>query len=102
MFGRKDLWLGSQNGSVGVKELHTGIVCVDNFKARGNKKTEAKNPQLGAEIVTLAEPESQTDPKFQTTFNKPALHPRACVKHLLRTKAGKLKTCRVKKLSAIS
>jgi hypothetical protein len=41
---------------------------VDNFKARGNKKTEAKNSQLERDIVALAEPESQVDPKFQTTF----------------------------------
>jgi transposase len=41
---------------------------VDNFKARGNKKTEVKKPQLEADIIALAEPKSQTDPKFQTAF----------------------------------
>jgi transposase len=55
--------------ALGLNELRTGIVCVDNFKARGNKKTEAKNPQLEVDMVALAEPESQTDPKFQTAFN---------------------------------
>ena len=54
--------------ALGLNELRTGIVCVDNFKARGNKKTEAKKPQLEADIVSLAEPKSQTGPKFQTTF----------------------------------
>jgi hypothetical protein len=42
---------------------------VENFKARGNKKTEVKNPQLEVDIIALAEPQSQTDPKFQTLFN---------------------------------
>jgi len=54
--------------ALGLNELRTGIVCVDNFKARGNKKTEEKNPQLEIDIVALAEPQSQTDPKFQTMF----------------------------------
>jgi hypothetical protein len=54
--------------ALGLNELRTGIVCVDNFKARGNKKTEEKNPQLEIDIVVLAEPQSQIDPKFQTMF----------------------------------
>ena len=53
---------------LGINELRTGIVCVENFKARGNKKTEVKNPQLEVDIIALAEPQSQTDPKFQTLF----------------------------------
>ncbi len=52
----------------GLNELRTGIVCVDNFKARGNKKTEVKQPKLKVDIVALAEPQSQADPKFQTMF----------------------------------
>jgi len=47
-----------------LNALRTGIVCVDNFKARGNKKTAAKDLQLEIDIVSLAAPESQTDPKF--------------------------------------
>ncbi len=54
--------------ALGLNELRTGLVCFDNFKARGNKKTEAKMPQLEIDIVALAEPESQIDPKFQTVF----------------------------------
>jgi len=57
--------------TLGLNELRTGIVCVANFKARGNKKTEAKNPPLERDIVSLAEPESQVDPKFQ---NKVSIH----------------------------
>ncbi len=29
--------------ALGLNEVRTGIICVDNFKARGNKKTEVKN-----------------------------------------------------------
>jgi hypothetical protein len=54
--------------ALGLNELRTGIVCVDNFQARGNKRSEVKQPQLEVDIVALAEPQSQTDPKFQTLF----------------------------------
>jgi len=53
---------------LGLHELRTGIVCIDNFKGRGNKRSENKDAQLKADICSLAEPESQTDPKFQTPF----------------------------------
>lgn len=54
--------------NLGLNELRTGIICIDNFQARGNKKIEVKNKQLEIDICYLAEPESQIDPKFQTTF----------------------------------
>ncbi len=53
---------------LGLNELRTGITCMDHFSARGNRKTEAKSPELEADIRALAEPESQTDPKFQSPF----------------------------------
>ena len=52
----------------GLNELRTGITCVDNYSARGNRKTETKLPQLEADIRALAGPESQADPKFQSPF----------------------------------
>ncbi|CAK0760842.1 hypothetical protein CCP4SC76_3380001 [Gammaproteobacteria bacterium] len=56
---------------LGLHEKRTGIVCVDNFKARGNKKSEEKNKQLEIDICCLAEPESQTDPKFRNRSAPP-------------------------------
>src|SRR5437588_10118615 len=53
---------------LGLNELRTGITCKDDFSARGNRKTEAKVPELEADIRALAEPESQADPKFQSPF----------------------------------
>lgn len=53
---------------LGLHELRTGIICVDNVKRRGNKKSEDKDAQLKADICALAEPVSQIDPKFQTPF----------------------------------
>jgi hypothetical protein len=54
--------------ALGLHELCSGIRCIDNFQARGNIKVEEKNKQLETDIRDLAEPNSQTDPKFQTRF----------------------------------
>ena len=52
----------------GQKELETGIRCIDNYKMRGNKKIEDKNPQLIDDILELVEPKSQVDPQFKNSF----------------------------------
>jgi hypothetical protein len=72
--------------ALGLNELRTGIVCLDNFKARGNKKTETKMPQLKLDIVCLAEPESQIDPKFQTAFKYTRITAKAMRKALITEK----------------
>ena len=59
---------GRETVARGLEELRTGTTQADNFSARGNRKTEVKMPQLEADIRSLAEPESQTDPKFQSAF----------------------------------
>lgn len=43
----------------GMRELATGIKCIDNYSARGNKKTEEKIPQLVDDIRAIADPKSQ-------------------------------------------
>jgi len=53
---------------LGLHELRTGITCVDNTAARGNRTTEEKWPQLAEDMRSLAEPHSQVDPKFQSPF----------------------------------
>ena len=54
--------------TLGLNELRTGIICLGNFSARGNQKTEEKLPKLEADMRALADPQSQADPKFQSTF----------------------------------
>jgi hypothetical protein len=54
--------------ALGLHELRTGITCLGNFSARGNRKTEEKSPELEADIRALADPESQADPKFRSPF----------------------------------
>ena len=72
---------------LGLNELRSGVVCIDDFKARGNKKTEEKMPQLENDIISLAEPESQIDPKFQTAFKYTRITAKA-MREALITKKG--------------
>ena len=83
---------------LGLNEHRTGLVCFI-FKARGNKKTEAKIPQLEIDIIALGEPESQIDPKFQTTFKYTRITAKA-MREALMTKAGNMKNYPVKRLLA--
>ena len=41
--------------ATGLKELETGIIGVDNYRARGRKKTEELLPSLEADIKSLVE-----------------------------------------------
>src|SRR3954447_13355204 len=70
----------------GLNQLRTGITCRDNFSARGNRKTEAKSPELEADIRALAEPESQADPKFQSPFLYTRVTAKAVRKALIEQK----------------
>ena len=54
--------------ATGLKELETRIVCVDNYRARGRKKTEELLPKLEKDISDLIDSHSQVDPKFKSTF----------------------------------
>ena len=51
----------------GVKELESGIVNEDNFKARGRKRAEEHLPNLLVDIKEVVDGWSQTDPTFRTT-----------------------------------
>ncbi len=53
---------------LGLNELRTGITCLVDACKGANRKTEEKLPQLEQDIRSLAEPESQQDPKFQSPF----------------------------------
>ena len=53
---------------LGLNEQRTGIICLSHTSARGNRRTEVKQPSLEQDIRALAEPQSQQDPKFQSPF----------------------------------
>jgi hypothetical protein len=53
---------------LGLHERRTGIVCVDNYQARGRHKSVEVLPNLEADIRSLVDAQSQADPKFKSTF----------------------------------
>ena len=52
----------------GLDSLKTGIEYVDNYSARGRKKSEERLPELAQDIRELVDEQAQADPKFQTPF----------------------------------
>jgi hypothetical protein len=53
---------------LGLHELRTGIVCVNDLSARRRPRAEEKHPQLLADIHAIVDPQSQADPRLRTTL----------------------------------
>jgi hypothetical protein len=70
----------------GLKELETGFVCLDNYAARGRKKTEEKLPTLTADIHHLVQGQSQVDPTFRSTLSSARIRAHAVRNALLQEK----------------
>jgi hypothetical protein len=60
--------LGWNRGTIrkGMHELRTGMTCVDAFSCRRRKPAEEHLPRLLDDIRSIADGQSQADPKFQT------------------------------------
>jgi hypothetical protein len=50
----------------GMRELDTGIRCVENFAARGRLRMEDERPQLSRQIRDLVEPHTHADPELKS------------------------------------
>ena len=50
----------------GIRELTSGIICVDNYSAKGRYKAEEHLPNLLEDIKNLVDSQSQTDPSFKS------------------------------------
>jgi hypothetical protein len=50
----------------GLPELQSGVICLDNFSARGRKPAEAHLPDLLTDSAALVDSQSQADPQFRT------------------------------------
>lgn len=50
----------------GMHELKSGLVCLDNFAARGRKRAEDHWPHLLTDIAAIVDSQSQADPQFRT------------------------------------
>lgn len=59
---------GRKGITLGLAERRSGLLCEDNYQARGNHKTEQKQPALETAIRELVEGQAQADPQMKTTF----------------------------------
>ena len=71
----------------GIKELTSGITCLDNYSAKGRYKAEEHLPHLLEDIKKLVDSQSQTDPSFKSQRLYTRLSANA-VRKLLIEKAG--------------
>lgn len=58
---------GRQTVQKGLHEWQTGIRCLENFQARGSRRSEDRNPQLAADIRVIVEPHTYADPELKST-----------------------------------
>ena len=67
---KAESYLGWKRQAVqlGLHERRTGLVCVDNYRARGAKKTEVRLPELETDIHALLLDKCHADPKLKTPF----------------------------------
>ena len=51
----------------GLHELQHGVRCLENFAARGRRRSEEKDPQLAADIRAIVEPHTYADPELKSS-----------------------------------
>jgi len=62
----RELGWGRMTIRKGLRELDSGIVCIDAFRLRGRKPVEEHLPNLLSDITAIVDGQSQTDPQFRT------------------------------------
>ncbi len=70
----------------GQKALSTGFLCIENYAARGRKKTEEKLPKLTQDMPDIVEGQSQVDPTFRSPLCDARISARAVRKALIQEK----------------
>lgn len=63
----RELGWGRMTIRKGMRELDSGIACVDAFGLRGRKPAEQHLPTLLTDIQAIVDGQSQTDPQFRST-----------------------------------
>lgn len=75
-----------QSVQLGLHERRSGLTCVDNYQARGRKKTEVLLPTMASDIRELVDGHAQADPTFKTTFAYTKVSAQAVLKALAADK----------------
>ena len=64
----REMGWGRECVQKGLKEIETGIRCIDNYQGRGGMRTEDKILNLRKDIIYLAEPQTQADPAMKSAL----------------------------------
>jgi Rhodopirellula transposase DDE domain len=62
----RELGWGRMTIRKGLRELDSGVECIDAFGLRGRKRAEEHLPNLLTDIQAIVDSQSQTDPQFRT------------------------------------
>jgi len=57
---------GRETVAKGLQAGQRGIRCLDNFAARGRRRSEDKDPRLAADIRAIVEPHTYADPELKS------------------------------------
>jgi hypothetical protein len=58
---------GRQTVEKGLHEQQHGVRCLEDFAARGRRRSEERDPQLAADIRAIVEPHSYADPELKSS-----------------------------------
>jgi DDE family transposase len=62
----RELGWGRMTIRKGLRELHSGLACLDAYSLRGRKRAEEHLPNLLTDIKAIVDSQSQADPQFRT------------------------------------
>ena len=57
---------GRETLEKGLHEYHSGLHCLENFGARGRRRSEDRDPQLARDIRAIVEPKTYADPELKS------------------------------------
>jgi hypothetical protein len=58
---------GRETVDKGLHESDQGVRCLENFAARGRRRSEDKDPQLAADIRAIVDPHTYADPELRSS-----------------------------------
>ena len=62
----REMGWGREGLKIGMKEIETGMRCINRHKDTGRKRTEDKIDSLSEDIRSLADPQTQADPSMKS------------------------------------
>jgi len=77
---------GRKSVDMGLGEMRTGLICINNFEGRGRKRTEKKIPGLEEDVREIAELHTQADPAVKSSLTYTRLTGESLKKALIKDK----------------